>query len=246
MPAKSDAYWLARAVTDGATWYRHPVLDGCMERLWHDAVRRLAPPFLRGDRVLDVGCGDGRFSVWLAQEYQVQVLGCDLFEYRARRHPQVRYQWDVDAEHLEAVRETEAVGYFDFVIVSGVLECVDNWQAALAQALSVARNVLLVEDLPVRANAFQQGLPHKHALTHGEVVAAIEQLGWRVVREVSMTVLDRALVAPTPRRWWAMLAPVSMLVDLVLCRWPGRRIRDAARFRALLLQGSPAQARRRR
>jgi len=77
------------------------------EELWEDLPEQLHPPDVSrrrafaldnvraGDRVLDLGCGEGDFTVWLA-EAGARVLGVDVAEAalrRARRrHPGVEFE----------------------------------------------------------------------------------------------------------------------------------------------------------
>src|SRR5580704_9188771 len=47
---------------------------------WYFTVRRLLPD-LNGARVLEIGCGTGDFSVWLARKYpRAEVTGIDFSE----------------------------------------------------------------------------------------------------------------------------------------------------------------------
>src|SRR3954469_23454053 len=47
---------------------------------WHATVSRLLPD-LKGQKVLEVGCGRGDFAIWLAEEYpESEVCGVDFSE----------------------------------------------------------------------------------------------------------------------------------------------------------------------
>ena len=66
-------------------------------RLWLDAIARYAPAEeIR--TIVDVGCGTGRFSAPLADEFDAQVIGVDpspamLAKARSKSaHPRVQYR----------------------------------------------------------------------------------------------------------------------------------------------------------
>lgn len=237
VPAKLTDYWRKRAEIPGGTWYVDTLLDRWMEKLWHRAVKRLNLPHYT--TVADVGCGDGRFATWCARTFGWRVFAFDLFHHvpavESEHYSRVIFRWGVDAE---TIGRGETSGMMvSLVVVSGVLECVNDWRKALRAATSISTSALVVEDLREHAASYQIGLAHKTAITWGEFLAEVDSLGWRVVRWVPMTTLDRALTTISPKWLWWLTVPLSGLVDLALMYVPVAR--RHARFRACLLtQGS--------
>lgn len=70
-------------------------LPAAAARAWSDAIRRLVPPRLRG-RVLDLGCGTGRFTTLLGEVFGGRVIGVEpslamLRERGAEAAPHARF-----------------------------------------------------------------------------------------------------------------------------------------------------------
>ncbi|GGS37795.1 MULTISPECIES: SAM-dependent methyltransferase [Actinokineospora] len=97
------------------------MIEGCMgpNPLWllEDLLADL--PLRTGDRVLDLGCGQGLTSVFLAREYGVQVFACDLWVKptdNLRRFTEAGVDDRVFPIHAEAHDLKFAKGYFDAAI----------------------------------------------------------------------------------------------------------------------------------
>jgi cyclopropane fatty-acyl-phospholipid synthase-like methyltransferase len=97
------------------------MVAGCMgpNPLWllEDLLADL--PLRTGDRVLDLGCGQGLTSVFLAREYGVQVFACDLWVKPAenlRRFTEAGVDDRVFPLHAEARDLKFAKGFFDAAI----------------------------------------------------------------------------------------------------------------------------------
>jgi SAM-dependent methyltransferase len=124
-------------------------LDDFWEQLWEDAPDslpafdvELREAFLRahlrgGERVLDLGCGEGDFAAAAASAGADEVLGVDVAAAAVRRararHPELRFEQVTAGEPLPAGDAT-----MDLVWCSEVLEHV----VGTARLLSEARRVL--------------------------------------------------------------------------------------------------------
>lgn len=88
-------------------------------RVWFDAIKsRISPNEIR--QILDVGCGTGRFSTRLAQEFNADVIGVDPAETmlaKARTNttdPRVTFRVGV-AESLPVSAESVCLAYLSMV-----------------------------------------------------------------------------------------------------------------------------------
>jgi SAM-dependent methyltransferase len=121
-------------------WYETPrgKRAGRAER---DLLEWLLAPLPNLDGVLEVGCGTGHFTAWLAERYR-RVVGLDrapgmVTELR-RRHPRI------PAVVGDAHRLPLDGGTVDVVIFVATLEFLDAPETALAEAVTVARRGVIV------------------------------------------------------------------------------------------------------
>lgn len=248
MPPMSATYWAEKAGRPGAVSYRNRWLDGYWERIRRFAVARpfgwivvelIAAHPHRLLRALDLGCGDGSFTNWLASKSRgrFQWTGADLYAYGAQSlaGDVTSIMSGVDIEHSANFFEADS---FDLVTINGVLECVEDWKLALSNALLIAPRVLLVEDLRERVPPYQQGLDYKHAISWPELLEHLKErgdvdlIGFRPV-----TVLDRALFVRTAHRHWPLVMVASLAIDAALTRWLPDGLADRfSRFRAVYLK----------
>ncbi len=249
MPPMSTTYWAEKSGRPGTVSYRNRWLDGYWERIRRIAV---AEPFGwvveelitaypdRLLRALDLGCGDGAFTNWLASKSlgRIRWIGADFYWYGGQSFDALSamsFMSGVDAEQADQHFAPDA---FDLVTLNGVLECVDDWQKALDVALTIAPRVLLVEDLRTKVPSYQLGLDYKHAISWPEFIAHlkergdVELMGFRPV-----TVLDRALFVRTPQRLWPLVMAGTLAIDAALTRWLPDGLADRhSRFRAVYLK----------
>jgi SAM-dependent methyltransferase len=109
-----------------------------------DEVFKLAS--LKGKRVIDVGCGDGTYTLVLADAESARVLGVDAadsaIESAARRaggRNNVSFK-ALSIYDLYALQET-----FDVAVVRGVLHHLDRPDAAIQSIAKIAEHVVIVE-----------------------------------------------------------------------------------------------------
>jgi ubiquinone/menaquinone biosynthesis C-methylase UbiE len=138
----SSAAWqlFERSAPGYEAWYATP--RGRRADLAERALlERLLAPFGTARTALEVGCGTGHFTHWLAGRLP-GVVGLDraptmLAEAR-RHHPRLRLVQG-DAHHLPIGSRAVDLGLFALT-----LEFVDDPAAALAEAIRVARRGVLV------------------------------------------------------------------------------------------------------
>lgn len=128
-----------RAAISYDTWYDTP-RGQRVERAERALLGDLLTAFPGGVSLLEIGCGTGRFSAWLASTYR--VLGIDrspamLAEMRAR-HPRIHAVL-ADAHQLPL-----ADAAIDLVLFITTLEFLEDPLAALREAVRVARRGLIL------------------------------------------------------------------------------------------------------
>lgn len=243
MPAKDPAYWRERSGKTGTTWYpENPVLDRAQKKLYWLALQRLIdrialwrdkPHWMT--RVLDIGCGDGQVAFKLAGRYGFEVVGCDLMRYVPTdvRH-KVELIYGIDAEAVSQSVRVRNRGPYDVVVLHGVLQCVSNWKKALNHAMSVAQQIIVLEDLRMELPSYFKNVRYNVHMTWSEFCCFVESQGWEVADWTAATIVDRALVVPAPQ--WLKPAAVllSELFDVV---WTWLRPKSPrARFRVVFLR----------
>ena len=135
-----------------------------------DAAKVLPPPFLdvlhRGRAILEIGCGTGELSNWLAHETGARLLGVDLSQTAisaARRlySPPCEFQ-AVSYRDLFATPRR-----FDLVVSSHTLEHFKNYEEVLHEWLQLAPLVLLIVPYKQEIDAAEYeegGLQHRSSL----------------------------------------------------------------------------------
>lgn len=206
MPAYNEAYWEGRAARgEVAPWGRWLDLEHGIVLRW--ALWRAWPRGVR--RVVDVGCGAGRWSSWMARRFGCQVLGTDQFDWSGRPPglPFVKQ----DAEMLDACGEIRAWGP-DLATSINALTCMTDWRKAVAAHCRVAPRVLAFDNFQTPTPEWRQSLVHRQPIEVPELVAAFEQQGFVLRRAVAGDVMHRRLFVATPR--W--LAPAVMALSAAI------------------------------
>ena len=73
----TDAKQVETALSFGYEWHRFPEMYAEWERQFLDYMQPHGPEFFRGKKVLDAGCGNGRFAYYAAK-YGAEVWAIDL------------------------------------------------------------------------------------------------------------------------------------------------------------------------
>lgn len=234
MPLHNEAYWRARLGRAAPCWSGERWLD--WEHAWvvRSALRRLWPAEVRGRsrRVLDVGCGDGRWTAWMARRFGVQVRGVDALEYPGVRDRLGEAFRLADAERL--TEEPWAAGWRpDLVVCLNTLTSTSDWRRALGEAAAIGPRVLVFDNFQTPTPPWLQGLPHRQPITVPELTAAAGEAGLGVERAVAADVMHRRLFLRSPRWAHPAVALVSAGIDLVAARLlrPGRARHSAWLFR---------------
>ena len=253
MPAKSNRYWKKRAeIGQGATWYVNKWKDWYSKTIIKHSFKRVSKYF-KGKRVLDAGCGDCWFDKWLIEKFDCHVLGVDYFDFRPEysQYYNLEHCPGVDIEMLE---NYEFIRKFkpEVVVVCSVLECTKNWEKALGSIMKAAPVVVLFEDLRVKSPAYQVGLNYKTAITWWDfLVCVVNKVRSKanelkkaediIVESFPANIVDRAFFVHTPRWLWWLVAPITLLIDMIAqhvnAEWIlGYAIHKMARFRMVVIR----------
>jgi ubiquinone/menaquinone biosynthesis C-methylase UbiE len=189
---------------------------------------------VRGQKVLDCGCGDGTTSFRLAEYGAKEVVGIDISEVSVEncRREAARCRVDdrcsflqMDAENMIFPDST-----FDLIVVMGVLHHLDVRKAfpELARVLKPRGKVMCLEALghnPV-FQWYRNHTPHlrtawetEHIIRRGELELAMEYFG-----EVETRFFHLASLLAVPFRKIPVFTPLLTgmeAVDSVLMRLPG-------------------------
>ncbi len=188
---------------DGTThwgYFEDEKIDNLQEAgwLWSQAI--LAKSGInRESKVLEIGCGNGAVSVWLARETGCSVVGVDISSVRidnareiAAAHPDLNVTFICGS-----ITELPfSDGEFTHVWGQGVLYHVPELDRALAEIARVLapRGVLVIDDfvgptVPVSAPVethFYERLKFEARYTHAEYMEALERLSLIPVEAIDM------------------------------------------------------------
>jgi SAM-dependent methyltransferase len=158
------------------------------KRLIHRLVKAIRP-----HRTLDIGCGSGLITKVLA-EASTEVLAVDVSEQAARvsRH-NLGKATNVLLKVVDVFHSRDAInewaGYFDLVVLSEVLEHIQDDDAALdtvRQLLGERRWLLLsVPGDPKLWNAEDEQAGHVRRYTREELCHKLTQHGFEIVRMIN-------------------------------------------------------------
>lgn len=229
MAVRDPSHWTEKLQQPAPCHYGDPWLDRYSDWIRKAAVKRVFPPGVR--RVLDVGCGDGRFGAWVAHQFGCEVVGVDPFDWPGVRD-RVRFLQD-DGETL--VRAWK-LGPFDLALFVTSLPFMANWERAVTAVRGKAKQVLVVENLQTPAPVWQQGLPEKEPIEYDELVRVFAARHFFVASSVCVNVVDRrgfSPLLPVPEWCGPACAVGTFAVDWVLSRWVRP---DRGRYAAVLFR----------
>jgi 2-polyprenyl-3-methyl-5-hydroxy-6-metoxy-1,4-benzoquinol methylase len=177
------------------------------ENLWENVPKGLDPPLLRtrlafllahvpaGGRVLDVGCGEGRFAAELVRAGR-EVVGVDVAEEPLRRARTLQPGLDVRLVPVEGAWPLQDVS-FDAVWAGEVIEHVADtagWLSEVRRVLRGGGSLVLSTPahdwltrlaLGLSARAFAARLnprcDHLRFYTRGALAALLEDFGFREI-----------------------------------------------------------------
>lgn len=129
----TDAKQVETALSFGYEWHRFPEMYAEWERQFLDYMQPHGPEFFRGKKVLDAGCGNGRFAYY-AGKYGAEVWAIDLGPAVevARRNTE-----SVGANVVQADLHNPpfALESFDFIYSIGVLHHLPDPEVAFRNLL---------------------------------------------------------------------------------------------------------------
>ena len=114
--------------------------DFAKRHLVNEAILRLVGD-VRGQRVLDAGCGNGYLSRMLAERGGAQVVGVEPTDAMVRfcREKEAELRQGVTYVQADLTRLPESTGAFDVVVCSMVLMAIPDWRPALRACVEALR-----------------------------------------------------------------------------------------------------------
>lgn len=210
LPLVNERYWQERLEQGGPCWSESPALNWEHGIISRHAMRRVFPRDL--GVVIDVGCGDGRFSQWMRDKFDVFVVGVDALEWPGIRGRVPFLQ--CDAEAIGEDREVCALKP-DVVVFMNSLTCMADWRQAVASAVKLAPRVLAFDNFQDPTPSYWRDLPHRKPIPFGELVGEFKKLGFEVEKAVAADVFHRRLFLRTPRWLHGPVALLTAAMDLV-------------------------------
>jgi len=132
-PVGEEAKQVETALSFGYEWHRFPEMYDEWERQFIDYMQPHGPEFFRGKKVLDAGCGNGRFAYY-ASKYGADVWAIDLgpaVEVAHRNTEPVK----VNVVQADLHSPPFAFESFDFIYSIGVLHHLPDPEVAFRNLL---------------------------------------------------------------------------------------------------------------
>ena len=149
--------------------------------------------------MLDIGCGDGRFSIWMQDELDCKVFGTDPF-----RWPKIWEQIKFMRLAAESVDEAWSIKDWepDIALFMDSLTFVSDWKKAIGAATRVATTVVVFDN-------FSNG-----RITLPDLVWNFAGLGFDGTLFTS-DVIDRKLLRMTPPFLHPLMAYQTIVLDRI-------------------------------
>lgn len=214
MPSYDEAYWQERAdkglVHPWGAW-----LDWEHRKVLKAAVSRVFPR--RAGVVIDAGCGSGRWSRWMEETFDCEVVGTDQFEWAGVKS-RVRRFVQADAETLDTVLELQALRPTVVAHINS-LTCTANWRKAVGSACRLAPLVVAFDNFQTPTPPWRQTLHHRQPIEVPQLVEQFATEGYSVLDAAAGDVLHRRLFLSSPAWAYAAVAVVTAAVDLTVAPW---------------------------
>ncbi len=120
IPRGKDARQVQTALSFGFEWQRYPEMYREWEKSFRDYMQPHDPDFFRGKKVLDAGCGNGRFAFYAAR-YGAEVWAIDLGPAIEVAHQNTAGAGKVQVAQADLHNPPFAFESFDFIYSIGVL-----------------------------------------------------------------------------------------------------------------------------
>jgi SAM-dependent methyltransferase len=131
---ETDAVQVATALSFGFEWTRFPEMYDHWDQTFLDYMRPHEPEFFRGKKVLDAGCGNGRFAHY-AGKYGAEVWAIDLGPAVEVARRNCEKMQDVHVLQADLHNPPFDLESFDFIYSLGVLHHLPDPEAAFQKLL---------------------------------------------------------------------------------------------------------------
>ncbi len=129
-----DAKQVRTALSFGYEWHQFPEMYDEWEKQFSDYMQPHDPSFFEGKRVLDAGCGNGRFAYYAAK-YGAEVWAIDLGPAIEVARLNTQGAGDIHVVQADLHNPPFAPGSFDFIYSIGVLHHLPDPEQAFRNLL---------------------------------------------------------------------------------------------------------------